>query len=448
MRRFIYIFAVLAVAIQSPGLIAGHSPVAGPCTLPPGACGGDTTAVSGIDDDGNNASHNDGDDTISTDTIADSLAIDDTPLPWPQNIVARISKLLAGSMFSTSTAGIMIYDLTADSAIFTHNHRQLMRPASTLKMMVAVAALNRLGADYRYTTRLSYTGHKDSTVLRGSLYCRGGFDPALDGGDLNAMADSISAMGIDTIRGNVFADLSMKDSDLLGEGWCWDDDNPVLSPLVVGRKDNFLERFASALRRNGIVVEGSFEKARTPQQAQALCTINRHITDVLQRMMKKSDNLYAESVFYQLAADAGSHRPASARQGRQVMNRLIEHLGFRPSAYYVADGSGLSLYNYVSPELEVAFLRHAYAHQEIYQPLLASMPIAGVDGTLRSRMRSGEAHQNVRAKTGTVTGVSALAGYCTAANGHRLCFSIINMGIRHASSGRSFQDRVCQALCR
>lgn len=76
------------------------------------------------------------------------------------------------------------------------------------------------------------------------------------------------------------------------------------------------------------------------------------------------------------------------------------------------------------------------------------MPVAGVDGTLDDRMQRGYARGNVHAKTGTVTGVSALAGYCTAANGHVLCFSIINMGIRHSSSGRRFQDRVCEALCR
>ena len=102
----------------------------------------------------------------------------------------------------------------------------------------------------------------------------------------------------------------------------------------------------------------------------------------------------------------------------------------------------------MSPELEVDFLRYAYRHPEIYDNMLPCMPIAGVDGTLSKRMRKGAAHENVKAKTGTVTGVSSLAGYLTTANGHRICFSIINMGIRHASSGRNFQDKVCQALCK
>ena len=255
-------------------------------------------------------------------------------------------------------------------------------------------------------------------------------------------------MGVDTVRGDIYADMSMKDSDRLGEGWCWDDDNPVLSPLLVSRKDEFTRRLRDRLERAGIVVEGELKTGRVPHGADGLCVVRRPITDILPRMMKRSDNLYSESVFYQLAASAGQSAHATAKQGRRMMNRLIGKLGYEPSEYYIADGSGLSLYNYVSPELEVGFLRYAYRDDDIYIPLYQVMPIAGEDGTLDKRMRHGHAHGNVHAKTGTVTGVSALAGYCTAANGHTLCFSIINMGIRKASIGRGFQDRVCEALCR
>ena len=70
-------------------------------------------------------------------------------------------------MFETTTVGMMVYDLTADSVIFKHNERQLMRPASSLKMMVAVTALDRLGKDYEYETRLLSTGSVDCGVLDG-----------------------------------------------------------------------------------------------------------------------------------------------------------------------------------------------------------------------------------------------------------------------------------------
>ena len=117
------------------------------------------------------------------------------------------------------------------------------------------------------------------------------------------------------------------------------------------------------------------------------------------------------------------------------------------SRYKIADGSGLSLYNYVSPELEVKLLRYAYRNDNVYHHLLQALPIAGQDGTLRKRMKGVFTNGNVKAKTGTVTGVSSLAGYCTASNGHRLCFAIINQGLMHVGNGRAFQDKVCTVLC-
>lgn len=387
-------------------------------------------------------------DTVSTDDAAADTAEYEGEGLWPLDAQSRLDVLLQADMFETSTVGMMVYDLTADSAIYKYNEKQLMRPASSLKMMVAVAALDRLGSNYRYSTRLYVDGEVDGNVLRGDLYCRGGFDPVFSRADLDVFVDSVRALGVDTLRGNLYADLSMKDGDRLGEGWCWDDDNPVLTPLLLSGKDDFMDRFAARLRSAGMVVEGDVGEDGVPQGARLLCTITHRVSDVLPRMMKESDNLYSESLFYLLASSAGGRAHVTAKQGRREINKLVERLGFKPSDYYIADGCGLSLYNYVSPELEVAFLRYAYSRDSIYVPLYASMPVAGMDGTLHGRMRRGHAYGNVHAKTGTVTGVSALAGYCTAANGHTLCFSIINMGIRRAAIGRSFQDKVCEALCR
>ena len=243
-------------------------------------------------------------DTATVDTAAADTLIAEPDLLWPLSVQSRLDVLLQGDMFQTSTVGLMVYDLTADSVIYRHNERQLMRPASTLKMMVAVAALDRLGGNYRYATRLLRTGDVDGGVLDGDLYCEGGFDPAFGASDLNAFVDSVRRLGVDTIRGNLYADLSMKDADRLGEGWCWDDDNPVLSPLLLSGKDDFMERFRDRLRRAGIEVEGEIRTGRVPGSARELCVVERRIDEVLPRMMKKSDNLYSESLFYQFAASA------------------------------------------------------------------------------------------------------------------------------------------------
>ena len=253
-------------------------------------------------------------------------------------------------------------------------------------------------------------------------------------------------MGVDTIRGSIVADRSMKDADLLGEGWCWDDDNPPLSPLTIGRNTQFVDRFIRQLVDDGVVLDVRVSDGTLPDSAFHLCSRFHSIDQILLRMMKQSDNFYAEAMFYQLAAHQG-HRPARAKDAAAIVKRLISKVGLGHRPYRIADGSGLSLYNYLSADLEVRLLRYAYRNSTVYLHLLPSLPVAGSDGTLRNRMRGSFAADNVKAKTGTLEGVSALAGYCTAANDHRLCFSIINPGVMHTSNARRFQDRVCNALC-
>ena len=386
------------------------------------------------------------DETVGGTLPADTLVRDSLSLKWPHSAVHGIDRLLEADMFQTSQVGLMVYDLTADSVIYRHNERQMMRPASTMKLLTAIAAIDRLGGSYQTETELCYTGHIANRTLEGDIYCVGGMDPLFNADDMSAFVESIRKMGVDTIRGHLYADKSMKDYDLLGEGWCWDDDNPVLTPLIYGRKDQFMERFERELRESGLVVQAFASTAVKPDTAFCICARYHTIDQILMRMMKESDNLYAESLFYQLAASGGA-RPASARHARQYIRRLIDKVGLHGQRYRIADGSGLSLYNYVTAELEVRLLRYAYRYQNIYIHLLPSLPKAGVDGTLEKRMHGTFTKDNVKAKTGTLTGVISLAGYCTAANGHQLCFAILNQGVMRASDARHFQDRVCEVLC-
>lgn len=366
--------------------------------------------------------------------------------PWSQTVSKSLAQLLDDDMFETSQVGMMVFDLDADSVIFAHNERQLMRPASTLKVVTAIAAIDKLGGSYRFKTELCYTGQVSDHTLSGDVYCVGGFDPRFNSDDMRAFVEAIRKMGVDTIRGNIYADKSMKDADTLGNGWCWDDDNPVLSPLLISRKNVFVKRFADELRGAGIVVEATIGEARRPDDAYCIISRFHSIDQILMKMLKESDNLYAESMFYQLGASSGA-QPAKAKDAAAVVGRLVSKVGLNPRRYSIADGSGLSLYNYVSAELEVRLLRYAFHNSNIYLHLHPALPEAGVNGTLRTRMRGPFTRSNVFAKTGTVTGVSSLAGYCTASNGHRLAFAIINQGVMHSSNGRAFQDSVCTILC-
>lgn len=383
-------------------------------------------------------------DTLAADTLAADTA--HSNLPWPQSVEAKLNRLLQTDMFKTSQVGMMVYDLDADSVIFAHNERQTMRPASTMKVITAITAIDKLGGSYQFKTELKYTGKIENRTLTGAVYCVGGFDPRFNNDDLAAFVSKLKEMGVDTIRGSLFADTSMKDADRLGEGWCWDDKNPVLSPLLISRKDEFMDRLQRRLRQDSITVQAYTYTGSVPYNAYTVCSRFHTIDQILMRMLKESDNLYAESMFYQTAASTGN-RPATAKSARAVTNQLIRKIGLNPARYYIADGSGLSLYNYVTAELEVKMLRYAYQNNNIYVHLYPALPIAGVDGTLKDRMRGSFTSGNVHAKTGTVTGISSLAGYCTASNGHHLAFSIINQGVMHRKNGRAFQDRVCTILC-
>ena len=344
-----------------------------------------------------------------TDTFSnnpqDSVAI---VLPWPQNIQARLDTLMQDPLLETTQLGLMVYDLTADSVLYRHGERQLMRPASTMKLVTAVTAIDVLGGNYQYRTTLRYKGTVKDSVLTGDLYCVGCLDPMFDDDSMNAFVESVRALGIDSIHGQLVAVDGFKDADLLGEGWCWDDDNPQLSPLLVSRKNEFMSVFSQRLREVGIALD-------------APCTTLR---DILYPMLKDSDNLYAESVFYQIAASQGV-RPAKAAHARQIEKRILSKAGVQNVQYRIADGSGLSLYNYVTPELLTRLLIYAYRNTNIFMHLYPSLPVSGQDGTLKKRMTEPVTNGRVKAKTGTLSGISSLAGYLTAANNHVLAFCII-----------------------
>ena len=373
----------------------------------------------------------------------DSVAV----LPWPENIQTQLDSLIDNDpLLKTSQLGLMVFDLTADSTLYTFNHRQSMRPASTMKVVTAVTALSRLGGNYQLKTSFYYTGTIADRTLTGSLYCVGGMDPMFDNDDLRDLVVRVRQMGIDTLRGSIITDRSMKDTLRWGEGWCWDDDNPTLSPLQVGRNPYFKDRLISELIRSGVVIDSlTVFEDRPPLDATPLHTYRHNIDQLLIKMMKESDNYYAECLYYQLAAHFGQ-RPARAAHARSFEKQLTSQLGLNNDQFRFADGSGLSLYNYISAELLTKLLRYARRTPAIYNHLLPSLPIAGQDGTLKKRMKNTSAEGNVRAKTGTLTGIISLAGYVTAANGHELCFAIINQGVMSGRAARSFQDKLCVIL--
>lgn len=435
--------------------------------------------------------------SLAADTVSiDSLTAE---LPWQvrmRQLLATFARECESSYFIT---GFSVYDLTADSLVFAYNDDKVLRPASTQKLLTTISALDILGASYDIRTRASYTGTIDSlqvndstwlAVLHGDIIITGGMDVAYSYGDLVALARDIRALGIDRIDGRLVADISFKDRDLLGSGWCWDDKpsvfHPMLSPLIFDRgkltpdhdaypktldnyhpAQHFIEVLAAELATLGVLTPDStrvpIAQAPIYTGASSLAARSSHpfynnerrLEQFLNRTLKNSDNLYAEAIFAQLChfnTGAGATAKDGARLIYNIIRKAAEACPDMPYATHnycdIADGCGLSLYNYHTVQTQMALLRYAYAHDNIYKYLYPSLAIAGRDGSLSSRMKGGTAAQNVHAKTGTLTGVSALSGYCTASNGHTLCFVIIQNGLLRTSTGHSFQDRLCQTITR
>ena len=391
--------------------------------------------------------------------------------PLPPSITDRIDSLLLATdtLLQRTQLGLHIVDLNTGAVLYARNEQQRMRPASTEKVVTAIAALDRLGPSYLLATRLLTTAKVSGGTLQGDLYVQGVMDPLLSTADVQALAAQLKSAGIRRIAGRLMADASFKDTDEYGWGWCWDDDNPTLSPLLVGGKPDLMAALRKALSKAGITVTKGTATGTAPASARCLAALQRPLTDVLQPMMKESDNLCAEAVFYQLSPTPGSSphgkerlaqgkhysRNIAAKAVREVIERAYS-LQSLPAitgedggeSSVVADGSGLSLYNYQTPETFTRLLAYAAARPDsIFNPLLAALPIAAVDGTLKKRMAGTPAAANVRAKTGSVTAVSTLVGYTTQrSTGHLIAFAIMNQGVQRMADGRALQDKICILL--
>ena len=146
------------------------------------------------------------------------------------------------------------------------------------------------------------------------------------------------------------------------------------------------------------------------------------LSDIAGTLMGVSQNLYAETLLRTLDQD---HRPRTAEAGRDVMREVLESWGVDPSRVIVADGSGLSRYNYVTARTLVDVLQRMHDDPRHASPFLATLPVAARSGTLETRLTGTAAAGKVHAKTGSMSNVRALSGYVTSADGETLAFAIL-----------------------
>jgi serine-type D-Ala-D-Ala carboxypeptidase/endopeptidase (penicillin-binding protein 4) len=362
--------------------------------------------------------------------------------------------------------GAYVYDLSTHQALFAERASTLRPPASVEKLYTATTLLARLGPSARLSTTVYGAGRlAPGGVWEGSLYLRGGGDPTFGSsafirahyGGLGASVSTLAGQlvrsdGIHRITGSVLGDESWLDS-LRGEPSSDYAPDPflegTLSGLAFNRGAEGSERGAHApaayaarelwatLKSDGVSIAGHSAAASTPSGAGQLARVESPtVAQLLGLTLPPSDNFFAETLVKDLGAlyDGAGTTAAGASVVRSTIASL---LGIHP---HVVDGSGLSEQDKTSP-YEVADLLVGLASTPIGPVLRGDMAVAGETGTLAQRMRHTGAAGHCQGKTGTLTGVSNLVGYCTAADGHTLAFAIFTDGIA-TETAHVFQDHM------
>ena len=325
-------------------------------------------------------------------------------------------------------------------------------PASVEKLFVSVTALERFGVDDRIETRAMAELPVDPEgTIAGDLFLVGGGDPTLSETGLRRLARSVAAAGVVRVEGSVRGDESLFDRLRGGPRFGGRPDPDLggrLGALVIRRGYQrsparyAAKKFAAALRRSGVRVVGRTRAGRAPRDATEVATLRSSpLALVLRSMNVPSDNFIAEMLLKRLGAVEGDG--GTTAEGALVARTTLARMDVRPT---IVDGSGLSRGNRTSPRAVVQMFREV--DRKTYgSAFRATLAVAGRTGTVSSRMRRSTARGRCQVKTGTINGVSNLAGVCRARGGNDVAFAWLMNGV-NPWSARRIQDRMTGVLAR
>jgi D-alanyl-D-alanine carboxypeptidase/D-alanyl-D-alanine-endopeptidase (penicillin-binding protein 4) len=202
-----------------------------------------------------------------------------------------------------------------------------------------------------------------------------------------------------------------------------------------------LTLLAERLQSYGFLVKG-ITLDTVGSSALPLAEFSHRLDSVILYMNKVSDNISAENILKTLSAER-TGKSGTAKSGVSLIQGYLSSIGIDTTKLTMVDGSGLSRYNLTSPNIIIRLLTDMYTRDSLFETFYTSLPIAGKDGTLSERMKGTSAEGNLRAKTGTLSGVTALSGYVKSADGEMFAFSILmNNYPTGARMYRRVQDRI------
>ena len=459
-----------------------------------------------------------------------------------------LEAIFADRRLSDAQWGVAVYSIDRDESLFEHNSNKLYIPASNQKILTAAVSLLRLGAEYRFKTRILIDGKIEDGILYGNLIIQGFGDPSLSARMVDKdpftvfriFADILKARGIKSINGSIAGDASAFKGASYGRGWELDDltesfaapasalafnenfasfkikpgakageaailssepiqgyprlDNEVVttgagksaavyvehvpddidSPETIRIRGTvplknqtarrsvairrpvrqYLEALRKMLDKEGVDVSNCGIKEdysmSEPGNTNAVELLLKHesapLGELIAPIMKESLNMPSETLLRVLGLEILGEGTSDA--GIDVVAETLETMGIQKGSYVYADASGLSRRNFISADIFVRVLGFMQK-QPVFPRFYSAMAVAGVDGTLKNRLTGAAVKGNVHAKTGTISGISAISGYLRTVDGEMLAFSLIT---NNYASGRSIaediQNRAIQRLTR
>ena len=470
---------------------------------------------------------------------------------------ARIQRFLDASPAARAAFwGVRVVDLDQNRVVFDRNANRLFLPASNAKLFTTAMALMRLGADYRFETRVLADREPGSDGCVASIRLVGGGDPNLSGraipyrkdspaGDpleaIEDLARQVIAHGVRCVNGDVVGDDTAYVWEPYPDGWGTDDslwdygaavsalsinDNSLTVTVLPGERGNDPGRILltppleyyqidnrvrtapraerkivvnrlpgsrqlriwgaippddpgdtellgiddpalyaayalrDALARRGIAIRGEararhlfpnevadLKNGPAPGPEPGVELARRESAPLLEDLRitdKVSQNLHAEMA---LRAVARARRHIGSREaGLAELQAFLDDAAIERDTYTFADGSGLSRLDLVSPATVVRLLTYLY-RSPVREQWMSLLPVGGRDGTLHARFAGSPAAGRIRAKTGSLSHVSALSGYARRKNGKMLAFSILVNNYGGPASGVTAAiDRICRLM--
>ena len=367
-------------------------------------------------------------------------------------------------------SGLVVIDAESGETVCASGATRQLPLASNTKLFTTSTALSKIGPTTRIPTKVYAQGPIENGTLHGSLYLQGGGDPVLGtpafydgylaglGTDIYALAPQIAAAGIERVTGRLFADDTIFDRKrgVADSGYATSSYIGPLSGLdfnsgfagataTSGFSADPAKLAAAKLDRSlitaGVKISPTVALAKTPAGAKQVGVIRSpRLTEIVNTTDVDSDNFLAEMLIKLIGARFGG--AGTTANGARVVEEFARSVG---SGIHSVDGSGLTRTNHASAD-QVAHLLLGMRENPAYEDFVQDLALAGKEGTVDGRMKGTAAYGRCRTKTGTLTGVSNLSGYCFNTSGKQMIFSVLMGSVTDLGLAHLDQDRIAGAV--